>query len=147
MSVVRKGFIVMTGLAILGWVVICFPGCATSQSGPMMAQPRSLISDVPMPLGFKMKELRSRSWISGSLRFVDHLYYGNGDRITVVDFFEKQMPVNGWAALYKQFAQGRSTLDFAKGGENCRITVYKDRKFSSTYVQIAIWKGVRKAKK
>jgi len=147
MNLKRNGFIVMVGLVVLAWVSIGMTGCQSSQPGPMTAQTRSPIPDVPLPLGFKLKELRSRSWTSGSLRFVDHLYYGKGDRVNVVDFFEKQMPVNGWAQLCNQFTQGRSSLDFAKSGENCRITVFRDGRFSSTSVQIAIWKSLKKMRK
>ncbi len=147
MNVTRKGFVVVTGLVVLAWAIMGFSGCQASK-GPMMAQARSPIPDVPLPLGFSLKELRSRSWSSGSLRFVDHLYYGKGDRVVTMDFFEKQMPVNGWTPICEQFTQGRSTLDYAKGNENCRITVYEGSGlFKSTYVQIAIWQSLKKITK
>ena len=137
----------MAGLVVLAYVIIGISGCQFGQSGPMTAQSRSPIPDVPLPTGFKMKELRSRSMTSGSSRFVDHLYYGKADRVTVADFFEKQMPVNGWVALANNFVQGRSALDFTKSGESCRITVYKGGKLRSTYVEILICPALKKMKK
>ena len=126
------------GLIVLLVLMACLP-LACQSTGPMVAQAASPIPDVPMPVGFKMKESNSRSWTSGSLRFVDHLYKGSGGRVQTVEFFEKQMPISGWTSLSKQFTQGRSKLDFAKGREKCRITIYKPGALYPTYVQVAIW--------
>lgn len=147
MNIMRKGLIVVTGLVVLACVIIGISGCQFGQSGPIMAQARSPIPDVPLPSGFKMKERYSRNMTSGPSRFVDHLYYGKADRVTVVDFFEKQMPVNGWAALSNNFTQGRSSLDFAKGSENCSISVYKNSRFGSTYVEILIAPTLKKMRR
>jgi len=124
----------LIGLALIACVPL---GCQSQ--GPLVAKAASPIADVPMPVGFKMKESNSRSWNSGSLRFVDYLYSGSGGRVPAVEFFEKQMPISGWVSLSKQFTQGRSTLDFAKADEKCRIIIYKPGALYPTYIQIAIW--------
>lgn len=126
---------IMLGLLVLFLHAL---GCQNNSGGDLGAQARSPLPDVPLPAGFELEELRSRSWKSGENRFVDHMYEGRGDKFAVSRFYEKQMPVSGWTMESDQFLQGRGTMDFVKGHERCRITYY-DETLGKTVVLVAIW--------
>lgn len=122
-------------LAIL--TVFTAAGCGENGGG-LTAVSNSPVSDVPIPTDFELEELRSRSWTDGSLRFVDHLYSGRGDKFVVGRFYERQMPPSRWTPLTNQLVQGRATLDFVKDQEKCRITIY-DGNWGYTYIHVTIW--------
>jgi hypothetical protein len=67
------------------------------------------------------------------------LYKGRADTNAIQKFYGQQMPTCHWIAQTEMFAQGRSTMDYGKNGEKCRITVYKEGMLADTYIQIAIW--------
>jgi hypothetical protein len=99
-------------------------GCPPS-SPDLMAEPRPVLADVPVPEGFSLDMGKSRSVSNASgTRFVNHCYKGNKNPISVVRFYEKQMPIYGWAEPNTILAGGRTTTDYVKGQENCRISIY-----------------------
>jgi len=113
-------------------------GCTNSNTG-LVGMPSPILQDIPVPTDFKIVNDRSRSWTDGTLRFADMLYKGRADNIAIQKFYSQQMPTCHWIAQTEMFAQGRSTMDYVKSGEKCRITVYKEGMLSDTYIQIAIW--------
>ncbi|MCD4824301.1 MAG: hypothetical protein K8S55_06820 [Phycisphaerae bacterium] len=135
----------VVGLSMLA--VVAVGGCVPSSGTGLVAKSRSSVADVPTPTTFALEEMRSRSWTDGTLRFVDHLYKGDGEKAFVIEFFEKQMPMNRWSQTTKQLVQGRATIDFVKDKEKCRITVYGDGSWGSTYIEVAIWPSRGGAKK
>lgn len=138
MRLLDKRILGYTALLALAAMLLPVGGCG-SEGADLLNNPRPTVPDVPLPTGFSLEELRSRSWADGDLRFVDHLYEGSADKMAAVRFFETQMPVSHWTAQTKQITQGRATLDFAKNNEKCRITIYDTGFLGSTYIQIAIW--------
>lgn len=133
----KRAWMTTLGLAAVA-MVMAGGGCQQSSTMDLGAQARSPLPDVPVPDGFTLVELRSRSWQSGQSRFVDHMYEGRGEKFAVSRFYEKQMPTAGWTLESSQFLQGRGTMDFAKGDEHCRITFY-DKGLGGTAVLVAIW--------
>ncbi len=55
---------------------------------------------------------------------MDHRYKGSDEPTAVVRFYERQMPINGWKQPNKLLVQGRTTMDYVKGREKCRISIY-----------------------
>ena len=113
-------------------------GACAPKSMDLLAQPRPNMSDMPIPEGFSMDVDRSHSYTNESgLRYVNHRYKGNEMPLAVVRFYEKQMPINGWKEPNKLLVQGRTTLDYVKGREKCRITVYDT--IWNTILQVTIY--------
>lgn len=133
----KQSWMMVFGL-LMSVAALATAGCQSDAGGELGAQARSPLSDVPQPDGFELVELRSRSWRSGQNRFVDHMYEGRRDKFAVSRFYEKQMPIGGWAMESSQFLQGRGTMDFVKGEERCRITYY-DEGLGKTAILVAIW--------
>jgi hypothetical protein len=123
-------------------------GCVTSTGGSsrLVSQPTSHIQDIPLPTGFSLEEKRSRSFYdpATSLRWVDYAYTGQGDKFSVAQYYEQQMPTNGWTPATRMFTQGQATLDFRKNREHCRLTL-SGSSFGNTRVEIAIWPTADKA--
>jgi hypothetical protein len=136
-TAMKQSWMMALGMFV-GVAALAMAGCQGDGGGELGAQARSPLPDVPLPDGFSLVELRSRSWRSGESRFVDHLYEGRRDKFAVSRFYEKQMPLSGWSMESSQFLQGRGTMDFVKGAERCRITYY-DSGLGETAILIAIW--------
>ncbi len=120
-------------------------GCANQNAG-LVGMPSPILQDIPIPTDFKIVNDRSRSWTDGTLRFADLLYKGRADSTAIQKFYSQQMPTCHWIAQTEMFAQGRSTMDYVKSGEKCRVTVYKEGVFGETYIQVAIWPNRPNAK-
>lgn len=129
----------MSGLAVAS-VLACLAGCNSkpetvdSSSGAprqtdvqpdLTAQAQPVIRDVPIPEGFTWERDKARSYQAGNLRNVEHVYKGRADQTAVWRFYKQQMPINQWAVVTETFKEGVGTLDFDKGTERCRITIYK----------------------
>lgn len=110
----------------------------------LQGQARTHMPDVPVPVGFKLVDDRSRSYKNNTgLRWVDYLYKGRKNKLDVIAFYEKQMPSYQWTPQLTQSVQGRTALDFTKEHERCRITVFGGGTFGSTYIHVFISPGAR----
>ena len=110
----------------------------------LIAQSRARISDVPVPLGYKLDEGKSRDFQAAGARYVDHVYHGNDDKFAVGRFYRRQMPINRWTLVTDIFVQGVIQLDFAKDTEVCRIAV-DDRHnlFHPSVIKVQLWTSGR----
>ena len=100
-------------------------GLFNSNTGPLIVDTRSPISDVPVPAGFAMTDDSSSKVItSSSLRVVDHGYKGSDDLLPVVTFYKEQIPKKDWNFIDQTQVSGKEiTLHFTKRSEDCHITV------------------------
>ena len=121
-------------------------GDASSGKGPAldamlpMPQAQPPISDVPVPINYKIDESKSRNYAVAGTRFVDHVYTGKGDKFVIKRFFERYMVMNRWTLATFIFAQGRIMLDFEKDTERCRITIWESNFFlGPTTVSVLLW--------
>jgi len=108
----------------------------------LVAMNRPPISDLPIPIGFDLKEGKSRNFTAAGARYVDHVYRGSPDKFAVGRFYKRQMPINRWTLVTDMFVQGDIMLDFEKDTERCRITI-TDGSFGSTVVKVALWTSGR----
>ena len=115
---------------LAGGLACSLAGCglfARHSSGPLIADARSPITDVPVPAGFSLAG-DSRSEMSGGQRIVDHKYTGTDDVLPVASFFKEQMPKNGWKLDGTEQPSGKeAVLHFSKEKttkpETCTVTV------------------------
>ena len=114
------------------------PGQPSSTLDAMLPLPHGQppISDVPMPMKYKIDEGKSRNFAVAGVRFVDHLYKGKGDKFVIKRFYEKYMVMNGWKLTSFIFAQGRVALDFEKEHERCTITIVEGGFLGHTTVSV-----------
>jgi len=113
---------------------------SSSASQPeLIAQAHSPIPDVPLPIGFKLDEGRSRNFASSGARYVDHVYKGKASRFAVARFYKQQMPREKWVLITDRFVQGSVILDFEKNTERCSLTVSKGSLFNPTIIRMQLW--------
>lgn len=121
-------------------------GGAPRQASPaagLVAQARSPIPDVPVPIGFSLDEGKSRNFAAAGARYVDHVYKGGSDRFSVARFYKEQMPVCRWALVTDMFVQGSLILDFEKETERCRVTIQEHGLFNGSKVTVQLWTSGR----
>lgn len=131
-------------MSTAGWllmlVAMTATGCQGNPGDVLVAQPDPPLADVPLPAGFELEDMRSRSWNNPSFRAIDYLFEGQSDKFAVVRFLERQMPISRWTLTTNRFTQGRAELDFQKNKEQCHIAVYDSGGlFPKTYIHVAIW--------
>jgi hypothetical protein len=120
---------------------LCTVGCATDDGAslPMAAsKSKSWVADVPVPLQFSLVTDRSRHWSDGQLRWVDHLYAGNGSAQVLFTFYERQMPMHRWVLQNHELMQGEAILNYIKDQERCRIVIHGGDMLEKSYVKVAI---------
>ncbi len=110
---------------------------------PLVAQSRPPIGDIPVPIGFKLDENKSRDYALSGARFVDHVYKGNRDKLATKRFYERQMPINRWVLSTSMFVRGDITMDFEKETERCRVIITNGGMLSSTYIKVQLWTSGR----
>ena len=120
-------------------------GAQSGTSGMVMRlvpQPRSPIPDLPLPFGFSLDEKRSGNWdFAGGVRFVDHVYVGKADKLSVKQFYQDQMPGFQWTLVTSMFTQGVVTMNFEKGTERCQVSVAGGGDWRRTQVRAQIYAG------
>jgi hypothetical protein len=109
-------------------VVLALGGCGlfnAKSSGPLIADARSPIVDVPVPAGFAMSdESTSKVIPGGGLRVVNHRYVGYEDVLPVVEFYKQTMPTKGWVLADQNQQPGQEViLHYTKKSEECNVTV------------------------
>ncbi len=120
-------------------------GGASGDLGPvpeLVAMRRPPIADLPVPIGFGLKEDKSRNFSAAGARYIDHVYSGRADKFAVGRFYKRQMPISRWTLVTDMFVQGDIMIDFEKDTERCRINI-SDGSFGSTKVKMAVWTSGR----
>lgn len=134
---------VRIGLALLSVSVALAGGCTNSNvdaSGELIPQARPAIEDVPMPMGFKFDDSRSRNFVAPGMRVIDHVYTGSGDKFAVARFYRKQMAAGGWLVRPETNAQGVVTLEFEKETDICRVILEDAGMFkNNTEIKIQVY--------
>lgn len=141
------------GLVVAGVGLLLLTGCGGSelQSDTASGDPNATlvpvqtpevpIEDVPVPVGFKLDEGRSRYFAPGATRFVDYFFTGSMARAQAAAFYRQEMVYSGWKLDNERMSVGGDViLDFANGKEECVITLTKSsRLFKPTEIYIALW--------
>ena len=121
--------------------VLCSVGCTTDDgksSDLTASKSKAWVADVPIPSDFSLVLDRSRHWSDGQLRWVDHLYSGDGSAQALLSFYRKQMPMQRWVLQNHELMQGEAILNFFKDQERCRIVIRGGGNLQKTYVKVAV---------
>ena len=109
----------------------------------LVATSRPPIADMPVPIGFKIDEDKSRDYAPGGGRFVDHTYQGGARKLAVKRFYQRQMPVSRWTLTMAKYVRGEISLDYEKEAERCRITISDGGLFHKTSIRLEVWTSGR----
>ncbi|MCK4601387.1 MAG: hypothetical protein KAU28_02905 [Phycisphaerae bacterium] len=109
----------------------------------LVARSRPPIPDLPMPIGFKLDEGKSRNFAAAGARYIDHIYKGKANKFAVARFYRRQMPTNRWTLVTDRFVQGDVILDFEKETERCYIVITKGSLFRPTRIKAQLWTSGR----
>ena len=108
----------------------CLCGCQQSSSRtradqPLMPTQNPVISDIPVPIGFKI-DLKHTFYNSTSgLRTGYATYSGRGKTAALLDFYRDNMPMSGWALVRESTnpSSGSYTLHFQKENEGTDVRI------------------------
>jgi hypothetical protein len=89
----------------------------------LVPQANPPVADIPVPIGFKLVEPASRSFIAGGERRIEHTYQGNVEKFDVKRFYARQMPLSDWKLLSEQFLGGEFVLQFARQNERAEVKI------------------------
>ena len=115
------------------WLVagLLLVGCASERV--MIPRMEPMLPDVPVPTAFKFDPTHSTDFVSTETgqRLNNYSYTGKAVRIDVVDFYQRQMPLDGWKLQQNVGAGGQQRLFFKKTivpeglteAPNCIVTV------------------------
>ncbi len=138
-------------ILILTVGILCVAGCenkttvvnprngapqVVENSPQLVAKSRPPISDIPVPVGFKLDMEHSRDMTAGSARWIDHTYKGKADRYAVREFYRRQMPVTNWSLVNMRTVNSEIILEFEKQTERCTITITKGSWLHPVYVHV-----------
>ena len=111
-------------VSALVWLGGCSGVAGSRRTLTLEASPHPFVADIPVPEGFRLAEQSSEDWTVGPIRYLRHRYEGRADKYAVRRFYREQMPLVRWAAISDGNIQGRHTMRFERGTEQC--TVYID---------------------
>ena len=141
--------ILAAALLVVVGCVGCIGGSSVSSSGGSSGQAKPLpelvarsqtpIPDLPVPIGFKLDEGKSRDFAAAGARYIDHVYRGWSDKFSVARFYKRQMPPARWVLVICLFVQGDIMLDFEKETERCRVIVTRHGLIKPTRVKLQLW--------
>ncbi|NQU76115.1 MAG: hypothetical protein HQ546_07380 [Planctomycetes bacterium] len=108
----------------------------------LVARASSPVTDLAVPLGFKLDEKNSRSMATVGIRSVEHRYTGRADKWAVGRFFKRQMPLAQWTLLSDRMSEGTIHLTFSNGRELCELEI-GDRALYGTVIWANIYPTAR----
>lgn len=81
-------------------------------------------ADVPVPRRFTRRP-GCFSWERGRLRVCNLLYQGEADPGRTAEFMRQQLELAGWKFVDKSSEGDRRTMNFAKGNDRCKVTLFR----------------------
>ena len=116
-------------------------GCGPQAAEPvrLMAKQRSLISDLPVPKGFRILEDESEDAYTGRRRlYVRHVYAGSGEPFAVRNFYRDRMPQYKWQLVNTVHVSGTHSMVFQKGQESCTVAISRSKSGWKSGVRVQI---------
>lgn len=111
-------------------------GCATDGSAArggrasagwirLVANPRPVEPDIPLPVGFRLVDRASEDHRSAGFQrlYLRHEYVGEADKYAVRSFYREQMPLARWRLLSDANVKGDFSMRFQKATESCTIQI------------------------
>lgn len=131
------GFMLMAGVLFL-------PGCARSDAGEriyrqsrvgLVAQTHEVVAEVPIPIGFKIVEDKSREWKTDGFLYTEYLFQGKSTLSDTVVFYRSQLRTNGWNLAGEQMDGAIVLLRAAKPNVGLGLQVSQRGSVTSIWVQ------------
>ena len=91
----------------------------------MVADPRPVEADIPLPVGFRLVDRASEDHRSAGFQrlYLRHEYAGQADKHAIRGFYREQMPLARWRLLSDANVKGDFSMRFEKGTESCTIQI------------------------
>ncbi len=83
----------------------------------------AIITDLPVPEGFKMDFERSSYTHMGQTRIGTLVYKGRASAPSIISFYRDNMPISGWIPQRESSEFGSYVLRFEKNGEGAVVKV------------------------
>ncbi len=116
-------------------------GCGPRAAEPtrLMAKQRAPVSDLPVPMGFRIVEDESEDASTGRRRlYLRHVYAGSGEPFTVRNFYRDRMPQYKWQLVNSTYAAGTHTMVFQKGQESCTVAISRSKSAWTSGIRVQI---------
>lgn len=133
---------IYAGLLLAALMLV--PGCTRSDAGEriyrqsrtgLVAQPEKVVSDVPMPIGFRIVEDRSREWQSDNFLYTEYLFQGKSTLTDTVVFFRNHLRTEGWTLAGEQTEGAIVLIKAGKPGVGLGLQVSQRGNVTSVWVQ------------
>jgi len=100
-------------------------GCAKEPTTPTILEASSnpYVSDLPLPINFKLEDHQSEDKVSAGHRSVKHVYRGKEKLQAVKNFYQHYMPQANWAPVEHSLSRGVYLLKYRKGRERCDVRI------------------------
>lgn len=91
----------------------------------LVAHPRPVEPDIPLPVGFRLVDRASEDHRSAGFQrlYLRHEYEGKADKHAIRSFYREQMPLARWRLLSDANVKGDFSMRFEKGTESCTIQI------------------------
>jgi hypothetical protein len=116
------------------WVAGCASEGGKQPISPAVTHP--VLTDVPLPAGFRLVDDRSRGVASGSTRVGKWEFHGPTDRTSVVEFFKEYMPTAGFKLKMESFDRGVYSLNYESSAEICTLRIQPEKGKTAIVVDI-----------
>lgn len=116
-------------------------GCGPQAAEPvrLMAKQRAPVSDLPVPVGFRILEDESEDAYTGRRRlYLRHVYVGSGEPFAVRNFYRDRMPQYKWQLVNTVHFGGTHTMVFQKGQESCTVAISRSKSAWSSGIRVQI---------
>jgi hypothetical protein len=115
----------LTMLVVFAVVGLLAGGCNKEPAVPTIlpASNNPYVSDLPVPVKFKLVERESEDQVKPGHRLIRHLYEGENSMLTVSNFYQHYMPQANWEPTERRLNKGSYLLKYRKGMETCEIRI------------------------
>ena len=116
-------------------------GCGPRAAEPtrLMAKQRAPVSDLPVPMGFRILEDESEDAYTGRRRiYLRHLYVGSGEPFAVRNFYRDRMPQYQWQLVNSVHVAGTHSMVFQKGQESCTVAISRSKSGWKSGIRVQI---------
>ena len=113
-------------------------GCPKEPATPTILEASNapFVSDLPVPVKFKLMERISEDRSVPGRRSVKHVYQGKDSPMLVNNFYRHYLPQANWELLEQRLDKGVYFLKFRKGPELCELRIEQMPTESGTPTQI-----------
>jgi len=115
-------YVLLTTVFLSGCATLIKSEKDTLPQGPIEPQANLKLSDVPVPVGFRLIPKDSYSFESAGIRVALLKYQGKANPDQLVNFFKEQMMMYNWNLL-NAIEYGERMLNFDRDNETCIVNL------------------------